>query len=96
MTRQSGRSWSGNFFRSIGSVGRNVKRLAFGALLLLASDTSDSGYQVRAEEAQYKLRIHKQFLKEVIDKNFPVMLEHIEWNQDVDEYLPKPIEAKVE
>jgi hypothetical protein len=50
---------------------------------------------VRAEEAQYKLKIHKQFLKEVIDKNFPVMLEHIEWNQEKDTFLPKPAEAEI-
>lgn len=77
MTRHSGGTWSGNWFRSIGSIGRNVKRLAFGTFLLLVSDTNESNYLARAEEAQYKLRIHKQFLKEVIDKNFPVMLDHI-------------------
>jgi threonine/homoserine efflux transporter RhtA len=44
MTRHSasaGGSWSGSVFRSIGSIGKNVKRLAIGTLLLLTTDFSE-------------------------------------------------------
>lgn len=32
----------------------------------------------QAEDSNYKVRIHKSLVKEIMDKNFPVALEHIE------------------
>ena len=72
MTRQ-GRTTG--LFSMLGSIGRNVKRLTFATALLFISQ--ESYYTVQAEEAQYLLKIHKTFIKEVIDKNFPIILEQI-------------------
>lgn len=71
MTRQSK---SGGFFPSFGSISKNVKRLAVVAALLYSANISE----VKAEEAQYNVKIHKNFMKEVLDKNFPVILKHLE------------------
>ena len=73
MTRQ-GSNYFGRLFGSMGSIGRNAKRLAVVAALLLSSHDQTA----LAEEAVYKVRIHKNFMKEVIDKNFPVILYHLE------------------
>lgn len=42
---------------------------------------------VFGEESHYKLRIHKNFIKEIIDKNFKVVLQHIESQVDQDVFL---------
>jgi len=40
---------------------------------------------VSAEDAEYKVRIHKSLIQDTMNQNFPVVLEHIgkkkEWNQ---------------
>jgi hypothetical protein len=74
MTRQSNRSSYGGFFSSFGSIGRNLKRFALLTALLLTTQVTE----IAAEEAQYKVKIHKNFIKEVLDKNFPVILKHLE------------------
>ena len=33
---------------------------------------------VSASESNYKIRLHKSLVKEIMDKNFPVALKHIE------------------
>ena len=35
---------------------------------------------VSASESNYKIRLHKSLIKEIMDKNFPVALKHIETN----------------
>lgn len=74
MTRQSNRSTFGGFFSNFGSVARKMKRLAVVACLFFATGIEE----VAAEEAQYKVKLHKTFMKEVLDKNFPVVLKHLE------------------
>lgn len=54
------------------------------ALLLLAS----SSQLVAAEESNYKIRIHKNLMQSIIDKNLPVALEHIEGRASKDVFLP--------
>ena len=63
-----------------GSVGRMVKTVSL-AVCLLCSST------VMAEESNYKIRVHKNLMKNVLDKNFPVVLEHIESKIDRNVYL---------
>lgn len=58
----------------MGSLGKNMKRMAVVTALLFSSQVAE----VAAEEAQYKVRIHKTFMKEVLDKNFPVILNHVQ------------------
>ena len=43
--------------------------------------------EVSAEEAIYKVKIHKNFMKEVIDKNFPVILRHLDNQESKNKYL---------
>ena len=33
---------------------------------------------IAASDSNYKIRIHKSLIKEIMDKNFPVALQHIE------------------
>ena len=40
-----------------------------------------------AEESHYRMRFHKNFLKRVIDKNFPVILDHIQNKVDKNVFL---------
>ena len=98
MTRQRGSGRFGGLFGSLGSIGKNMKRMVVVTALLFSSQMAD----VQAEEAQYKVRIHKNFMKEVIDKNFPVILKHLEKqesrnknltevNANVDEFSTKII-----
>ena len=51
-----------------------VKRVSLAVALLCAYNTET----VQAEESNYKIRVHKNFMKQILDKNFPVALEHIE------------------
>lgn len=75
MTRQrNNQGYFSNFLGSLGSISRNVKRLTVLTALMFSSQLTD----VHATEAKYKVRIHKNFMKEVIDKNFPVILRHLE------------------
>jgi hypothetical protein len=84
MTRQRGTSsYFGGIFGSLGSMSRNFKRLAVVTALLYSSHMTE----VNAEEAIYKVKIHKNFMKEVIDKNFPVILRHLANQEDKNKYL---------
>jgi len=60
-----------------------MKRMVVVTALLFSSQMAD----VQAEEAQYKVRIHTNFMKEVIDKNFPVILKHLEKQESRNKYL---------
>jgi len=60
-----------------------VKRLAAVTALLFSSQMTE----VNAEEAIYKVKVHKNFMKEVIDKNFPVILRHLESQESRNKYL---------
>lgn len=42
---------------------------------MLLTTSTDS---VQAEVSNYKMRIHKNLLRNVIDKNFPIILDHIQ------------------
>ena len=57
-----------------GSIGRCLKHVTVAALLLVSS----SSYVTKAEESNYKIRIHKNLMQNVIDKNLPIALSHIE------------------
>ena len=64
-----------------GSFVKNVKRVvSFGAVVLLATS-------VVAENSNYKVRIHKNLISEVLNKNFPVALDHIGTNTKWNQYL---------
>ena len=91
MTRQRGSNYFQGILGSLGSISRNVKRLAAVAALLYSSHITE----VSAEEAIYKVKIHKDFMKEVIDKNFPVILRHLE-NQDTKNKYLTEINANVD
>lgn len=60
-----------------------MKRLAAVTALLFSSQMTE----VNAEEAIYKVKVHKNFMKEVIDKNFPVILRHLESQESRNKYL---------
>jgi hypothetical protein len=66
-----------NYF---GSFTRILKRTAVVAALLFTAPTL-------AEESQYKVRLHRNFIKSVMDKNFPVVLEHIQNKVDKHVFL---------
>ena len=51
----------------IGSLRKNLNRLAVISALLFSS-------QAAATESHYSLRVHKNFIKETMDKNFKVIL----------------------
>lgn len=40
-----------------------------------------------AEVSHYKMRIHKNFIKDIIDKNFSVILGHVESKVEKDVFL---------
>jgi hypothetical protein len=63
-----------------GSISKNLKRLAVISALLYSSE-------VWATESHYKLRIHKNFVKETLDKNFRVILQHIQSKVQKDVFL---------
>ena len=64
MTRQGKNA---SMWGQIGSLSRNFKRLAVLSALFFSSEAT-------AEESHYKVRIHKNFIKDVLDKNFPIIL----------------------
>jgi hypothetical protein len=63
----------------LGSLATNGKRLLVISALLF------SGSQ--ATESKYNLRIHKNLIKEAIDKNLDVVLAHAESQEDKDVFL---------
>ena len=65
MTRNG--SWT------FGSLARNFKRA-----LVLSAFLFSGSYVNAASETNYKMRIHKNFIKELMDKNFEVVLAHVE------------------
>ena len=73
MTRSKG------IFSKIGSMGRNLKRLVVISALLATSTT--------ATESNYNMRIHKNLIKETMDKNFRVVLQHIQKKVQKDVFL---------
>jgi len=73
MTRKS-------FFSPIGSLARNIKRMMVISALLYSGETM-------ASESQYMVRIHKNFIKSVMDKNFQIILQHIEDKVERNVYL---------
>ena len=50
----------------MGSWSRNLKRFAVVGALLFSGQMAET----RAEVSHYKMRIHKNFIKDIIDKNF--------------------------
>ena len=75
--------------RSLPSFTRFVKVFAVATALLCSLPTTD------AYQSNYKMRMNKNFLKNVIDKNFPVILRHIESKIEKDVYLTE-IDAKID
>lgn len=69
-----------SFLRGLGSVKRNLKRAFVIAALLFSGEAS-------AEESRYNMRIHRNLLKRVADKNFHQILAHIEGKVDKDVFL---------
>jgi len=67
MTRQGKNA---SMWGQIGSLTKNLKRLAVLSALFFSSE-------IAAEESHYKVRIHKNFIKDVLDKNFPIILQHL-------------------
>ena len=59
----------------IGSFFKNFKRLTVISALLYSSISMSP---VCCEESYYNMRIHKNFIKNLLDKNFNVILDHIE------------------
>jgi len=55
-----------NVFPKMGSWSRNLKRFAVVGALLFSGQMAET----RAEVSHYKMRIHKNFMKDIIDKNF--------------------------
>ena len=64
-----------------GSIYKNLKRLAVLGCLMMTSA------EVAATESNYKIRLHKNFIKEVMDKNFRVVLQHIQSRVEKDVFL---------
>ena len=60
-----------------------MTRLATVAALLFSGMMGET----MAEVSHYKMRIHKNFMKDVIDKNFRVILDHIESQRDKNVFL---------
>ena len=92
MTRQrANQGYLGSFLGSLGSISKNVKRLTVLTALMFSSQLAE----VAATEAKYQVKIHKNFMKEVIDKNFPVILRHLENQESKNKYLTE-INANVD
>ena len=66
-----------------GTFTRVFKQVSVAVALLVAA-TSDTA---SAMESNYKVRIHKNFMKQVLDKNFPVALRHIEAKTEKNVFL---------
>jgi len=58
------------------------------AALLYSGETA-------ATESFYSVRVHKNFIKEVMDKNFQVILQHIEDKVEKSVYLTE-VDAELE
>eukprot|EP00356_Strombidium_inclinatum_P013346 CAMPEP_0170482128 /NCGR_PEP_ID=MMETSP0208-20121228/2281_1 /TAXON_ID=197538 /ORGANISM="Strombidium inclinatum, Strain S3" /LENGTH=692 /DNA_ID=CAMNT_0010754929 /DNA_START=16 /DNA_END=2091 /DNA_ORIENTATION=- len=58
-----------------GTFTRTLKQVAVISALLFSSD-------VAANESVYKLRLHKNLIKQTLDKNLEVILAHVEERQD--------------
>jgi hypothetical protein len=58
----------------MGSLNKNMKRFVVLGALLFSSQLGET----YAEVSHYKMRLHKNFMKDIIDKNFKIILEHIE------------------
>jgi hypothetical protein len=61
--------------KNFGSISKNVKRLTVITALLFSSQMIDPA---SCEDSKYSMRIHKNFIKNILDKNFNVILSHIE------------------
>jgi hypothetical protein len=58
-----------------GSIFKNLKR----SLVVIALvSTSSSDFNANANESFYKMRIHKNFLKRLIDNNWQNIIMHLE------------------
>ena len=55
----------------IGNLIKNIKRISFVSILYIGEN------KCYAVESSYKIRIHKNFIKEIMDKNFNVILDHV-------------------
>lgn len=75
----------------LGSIGRCLKTASVAVCMLLAT-TSETA---TAMETNYRIRIHKHFMKNVLDKNFPVILDHIESKFEKDIFLTE-VNAKID
>ena len=58
----------------MGSLSKNMKRFVVIGALLFSSQLGET----YAETSHYNMRVHKNFMKDIIDKNFKIILEHIE------------------
>lgn len=67
--------------RSLPSFTRFLKVIAVATAVLVSLPV------IEAFQSNYKLRMNKNFLKNVIDKNFPVILRHIESKIEKNVYL---------
>ena len=70
---------SNSLFSRIGSIGKNLKRMVVISALLACS--------VSGAESNYNMRIHKNLIKETMDKNFRVVLQHIQKKVQKDVFL---------
>ena len=70
---------SNSVFSKIGSLGKNLKRMVVISALLACS--------VQSAESNYNMRIHKNLVKETMDKNFRVVLQHIQNKVQKDVFL---------
>ena len=69
-----------SYLSGFGSVQRNLKRAFAVAALLFSGEAS-------AEESKYNMRIHRNFMKRVADKNFHQILAHLESKVDKNVFL---------
>lgn len=71
-------------FKQVGSISKNIKRLTVITALLFSSQMIDSA---SCEDSKYSMRVHKNFIKNILDKNFNVILSHIENKVEKDVFL---------
>ena len=60
-----------DFLTKVGSLSRNLKRALTIACLLYSGNVS-------AEESFYNMKIHRNLIKRIADKNFHQILHHVE------------------
>ena len=70
---------SKSLFSKIGSMGRNLKRMVAVSALLACTASG--------AESNYNMRIHKNLIAETMDKNFRVVLQHIQKKVQTDVFL---------